>query len=88
MVVAGLMFALQGKETYWRPLTFLSLAVQALEAVLAVSRGLELGTSRGPSQPEFSHDSAVIAGLLGFRSCSSKQEFVENKFAIARALLW
>jgi len=60
-----------------------TLEIFQLEAVLAVSRGLELGVSGGPSQPEFSCDSAVIAGLLGFHSHSSKQEFVENKFAIA-----
>lgn len=82
------MFALREKETYWRPSQFPSLAVGALEDVLAVSRGLELGISRGPFQAEFSNDSAVVKGFLGFRSHSSKQEFDENKFPIVQALLW
>lgn len=64
-----------------------NLAVQALEVVLGASRGLELGTCGDSSHHEFSHDSTVIAGLLGSCSHFAKQEFVKNKFAIALVLL-
>lgn len=64
-----------------------SLAVQALEVVLGASRGLELGTYGNSFHHEFSHNSTVIAGLLGSCSHFAKQEFVKDKFTIALVLL-